>query len=617
MTPSAPHAEARSRLSGDLVINPLPSIVVFLIAGIASRYLMATTISAFPLLLLAAVCLGAMVVFPRARLPLFLLCLFLTGYLRMDSVLPGGENPRLCRGTWEVSDFPRPLPSFGQSFSVRAVSGHCRRLSAPLRARLYDYRHIAPGMRFSATLKLYPGRTKYYTTLTGQTRWLTEPGSLLARWRSHLSERIHLHFSAEDERWLQALLIANRAQLQQRDHLMLQKSATSHLLAISGLHLALIIAMGFFLVQFLWASCPALALRCEPRSAALVVGLSIGALYTVLTGAHIPVVRAWLMFATLTAAWFSPAIQGRYTGLLLAALVIVVIDPSAVLSPGAWLSFLATAGVLDIWPYLRTRSAPMQWLGVQAYLSLLLLPLLWALFGGISPGGFFINLVVIPWLAPLLLLSLLALVFPIFAPWVDWALAAYLQVIRQGAQWSYTYFSPHWQPTIACALFVSLALLVRKRKIVVPSLIAAAGAAALPFLGGALYQAPTRKPAYVLFTPGRTIVVNSGYRKRNQDDAKRYLLPALRHRGRVPDAIVLTGSSPYQTSGLITLLTAYPGTPVYTLLPMPELPFATQYCPQQAIDGLRFLRDRHCQAHIAQRWKITPEGVSTSAPGVL
>ncbi len=89
-----------------------------------------------------------------------------------------------------------------------------------------------------------------------------------------------------------------------------------------------------------------------------------------------------------------------------------------------------------------------------------------------------------------------------------------------------------------------------------------------------------------------------------------------RRRGRISDAIVLTGSSPYQTSGLITLLTAYPGTPVYTLLPMPELPFATQYCPQQAIDGIRFLRNRHCEAYIAQWWKITPEGVSSLAPGI-
>ncbi len=99
------------------VMNPLPRIVVFLIAGIASRY-PTTTIPAFPFFLLTAICLSAMVVFPRARLPFLLLYLFLIGYLRMDSVLPDGKNPRLCRGTWEVSDFPRPLPSFEQSFSA-------------------------------------------------------------------------------------------------------------------------------------------------------------------------------------------------------------------------------------------------------------------------------------------------------------------------------------------------------------------------------------------------------------------------------------------------------------------------------------------------------------------
>ena len=599
-------------------MKPLPAITAFLIAGTALRYFAPVPVPASLLLLAVTLCAIGIMTSPRIRPPLALLVICLIGYLRMDRVLPDAESPLVCHGTWQVWDFPVPLPTFGQHFSTRAVSGNCRRLAAPLDVRLYEPRTIEPGTRFAASLTLHPGRTKYYATLSGQTRWLAEPGTLLARWRSHLGAVIHTRFSTGHDRWLQALLIGNQTGLEPRDRLMLRQSGTSHLLAISGLHLALVIAMAFLSVQFLWASSPFLALRFEPRSAALIAGLSIGAVYTFLSGAHIPVVRAWLMFATLAGAWFIPAIQGRLTGLALAALLVVLIDPIAILSRGAWLSFLATAAVLGVWPYVRRRAAPIQWLGVQACLSILLLPLLWALFGGISFGGFFINLLVIPWLGPLLLLCLLALAFPVFATWTDWALAAYLQVIRQGAEWPYAYSIPHWQPTTACGAFLSLALLAllfRKRKIAVANLVIAAAAAALPFFQEPLYRTPTRKPAYILFASGRTIVVNSGYRHRNRDDARRYLLPALRHRGRKPDAIVLGGGSPYQTSGLVTLLTAYPGTPVYTLLPMPDLPFNTQYCPQHGTGDLHFLRDAHCRLYIAARWEITSDGIRSSAAG--
>lgn len=589
-------------------MNPLLLVAAFLILGAALRHFSPTPVPVFLFVLLTALCLIMSVIASRMRLALALLAFCLIGTLRMDRVLPGQATPFVCNGVWQVEDFPALLPGFGQHFSTRAVSGECRDLVAPLDVRLYQHRDIAPGMRFAASLKIHPGYRKYYATLTAQTRWLSDRGSLLARWRSYLSETIHTRFSNANDRWLQALLIGNQSRLEQRDRLMLQQSGTSHLIAISGLHLALIISIAFLSVQFLWASSPFLALRFEPRSAALIAGLSIGAVYTLLSGAHIPVLRAWLMFATLAGAWFIPAIQGRLTGLSLAACVVVLIDPGAVLSRGAWLSFLATAGVLGIWPYLHSRNALVQWLGVQSCLSILLLPLLWALFGGISLSGFVINLLLIPWLGPLLILCLFALAFPVFTAWADWALAAYLQVMRQGAEWPFAYWNPHWQPTTACGLFLSLALLAllfQQRKTAAATLIAAAAAAALPFFRDPLYQTPTRKPAYILFAPEETIVINSGYRHRNRDDARRYLLPALRHRSKRPDAIVLTGTSAYQTTGLVSLLKAYPGTPVYTLVPMPDLPFTTQYCPKTNTGSLHFLRDAHCRLHIASRWEIT------------
>ena len=102
------------------------------------------------------------------------------------------------------------------------------------------------------------------------------------------------------------------------------------------------------------------------------------------------------------------------------------------------------------------------------------------------------------------------------------------------------------------------------------------------------YHAPNGSA--ILRAGGKTVIVNTGLRHRNlgRDDAARYLLPELRRRGRRPDAIVLTGKNLRHTSALITLLDAYPQTPVYSTLPLPDLPFAVAYCPAANAAGLVF-----------------------------
>ena len=95
----------------------------------------------------------------------------------------------------------------------------------------------------------------------------------------------------------------------------------------------------------LWRRVPALCLRWPARRAAMVFGLGGATAYTLLAGYGIPAQRTLYMLAVAALAlWSGRAVSVRRV-LLLALVVVLVVDPWAVLAAGFWLSF-AAVGVL-------------------------------------------------------------------------------------------------------------------------------------------------------------------------------------------------------------------------------------------------------------------------------
>ena len=144
---------------------------------------------------------------------------------------------------------------------------------------------------------------------------------------------------------------------------------------------------------------------------------------------------------------------------------------------------------------------------------------------------------------------------------------------------------PNWQTLTAPPLWFALTL---------------ATALVTTFAPAGDYHAPNGSA--ILRAGGKTIIHNTGLRSRNhdRDDAARYLLPELRRHATRPDAIVLSSKNLRDVSALKTLLDAYPGTPVYSTLPLPELPWDIHYCPAQNPAGIVFEKSRDgCSARFA------------------
>ena len=137
-------------------------------------------------------------------------------------------------------------------------------------------------------------------------------------------------------------------------------SGLSHILSISGLHMALVATTVFFVVRALLALFPMAALRFPIKAWAALPAALAASFYLVLSGAEVPTQRAYAMTLIVLAGVMlgRPALTLRT--LALAALVVMVLTPWAILDPGAQMSFAATLALVaayERWGHLVSAPA--------------------------------------------------------------------------------------------------------------------------------------------------------------------------------------------------------------------------------------------------------------------
>ena len=145
---------------------------------------------------------------------------------------------------------------------------------------------------------------------------------------------------------LKALLLGDRSDLNPSDKQLLKRTGTSHLLAISGLHIGVAALFATVLVKGLLWLFP-FAMHYRPRVLIIAIAaLPIATFYAIVAGFSLSTRRSLIMLSC-----FLVIILLRRQTLLLqtlsiAALIIVVIDPLSVLAAGFWFSFSAVAILL-------------------------------------------------------------------------------------------------------------------------------------------------------------------------------------------------------------------------------------------------------------------------------
>jgi competence protein ComEC len=321
------------------------------------------------------------------------------------------------------------------------------------------------------------------------------------------------------------------------------RTGTTHLMSISGLHVTLVGALCGWLLGHLWRRSPRL-LRYMPAQRAAIVAAWLGAAaYALLAGFGVPAQRTLYMVsvAALALLLARRVAVGRVLGIAL--LVVVTADPWAVLAPGFWLSFGAVAALLLIGAGqgspLGWRQRLHHWGGAQWAVTLATLPVLLLMFHQFPLVGPLANLLAIPLLSfvvtPLALAGAvlpwtwpLQLAHALLTPLMDW-----LVWLADWPPWQVA--AAPWPWIVAAALGALLLLLPRALRGRLPL----ACVLLLPALGWQPERPPAgafwtsvldvgQGQAILIRTAGHALLYDAGPRYGPDSDAgQRVVLPYL------------------------------------------------------------------------------------------
>ena len=212
------------------------------------------------------------------------------------------------------------------------------------------------------------------------------PGYVIESWREAV--RKHFHKTLGDAPYtgvLTALAIGDQGSIPAAQWQLFTRTGVNHLMSISGLHITMLAGLAFALVYAGWKRSVRLTLRLPARKAAAIAGLLVALAYTLLSGFSVPAQRTVYMLGTVAAALMLSRNIAASQLLAAALLVVLLLDPWAVLSPGFWLSFGAVALILYV---SANRMGRTHWLveygRVQWAMLIGLIPALLALFQQVS-----------------------------------------------------------------------------------------------------------------------------------------------------------------------------------------------------------------------------------------
>lgn len=217
---------------------------------------------------------------------------------------------------------------------------------------------------------------------------------------------------------IKAILLGDKSDIDELNYNRIVRSGVSHIFVVSGLHVSLLSMLVFFLLKLLRA----------PLKLRSIVTLLAAWGFVLITGLGLPAIRAAIMMTVMMSANLFERQPDSLSSLFLAGIIIVLLNPAAVISGSFLLSFTATLGVVTlarpIENYINRKlniHTEVSTMKLLRYLTSLvaitlasniaMLPVIIYIFKGISLAAPLTNVIAVPLLPVLLVGALLLLCF--------------------------------------------------------------------------------------------------------------------------------------------------------------------------------------------------------------
>jgi competence protein ComEC len=171
--------------------------------------------------------------------------------------------------------------------------------------------------------------------------------------RMSVSRAVQETIPGEAGAFAAAIMTGDRSGMGQDTLRDLRTSNLAHLLAISGLHMGLLTGFIFAVVRYGLAFVPGVALRWPTKKIAAICALAVGAFYLALSGGSVSTERAYIMVAVMLVAVLLGRKALTLRAVAIAAIIVLLWQPEALIGPGFQMSFAATTALVVAFSALR------------------------------------------------------------------------------------------------------------------------------------------------------------------------------------------------------------------------------------------------------------------------
>ena len=183
-----------------------------------------------------------------------------------------------------------------------------------------------------------------------------EQASFRNRLRAKINEYFRTQMPGNTGAIAAALVTGDRSGISKELRNSFADSGLAHILAISGLHLSIIAGLMFFMIRRLLCFIPRVALDYPTKKIAAFISILVTGFYLYLCWESVPAARAFLMTSIIMLAIMIDRDAITMRNVAIAASIILLIMPEAMLGPSFQLSFAAVIAIVSLYENYKYRN---------------------------------------------------------------------------------------------------------------------------------------------------------------------------------------------------------------------------------------------------------------------
>jgi competence protein ComEC len=251
--------------------------------------------------------------------------------------LAAGDTPKVARIKFLYGN---KLPRVGAWINMTAT---LYPLSGPIEPGAFNFRRFAFFQGYGAT-GFAIGYWKYQKGARAD--FIQKTGYFFEKLRNGIADKLHTHDDSRETAVAVALITGDQAAIPKGTLEAMRISGISHILSVSGLHIAMVAGAVFFVLRALMALWPWMALHWPIKKIAAGFAMAAAVFYTLMCAAPVPAVRSMLMTGLVLLAVMVDRRAVSMRLVSFAAFICLLFSPAALLDVSFQLSFAAVMALV-------------------------------------------------------------------------------------------------------------------------------------------------------------------------------------------------------------------------------------------------------------------------------